>query len=273
MNDNDRWWTNWAPLWDQIENRHFSTFITDKILDQLKSPILVIGAGQGLIVRYLTKKGYNVTGLDINDTMIQTAKEKYQLDLVKGDATNLPFANNEFQSVIISSGVVDYGAEENIIKKILSEAQRVIKSDGKLFTAFYQIVPSVEKMYRKIGVIDQQGNYRMKRIFEIDRLSKKNPLSCIPSIIRWTNKNIFIVLFQWMILGLTLPKELTEERESIFTIIESGNKLGLDPEKLLNNIPDSLPYRTPDEIKSLFQRLNINFQQIDKYPDCVLVTI
>ena len=65
------WWGTWAPFWDHMENQHFSTFVTEDLINEIDSPVLIIGAGMGLIVDFLQKKGYKTTGIDLDETMIK----------------------------------------------------------------------------------------------------------------------------------------------------------------------------------------------------------
>ena len=101
--DLQTWWISWAPYWEHMENRHMSTHLTDKIITYITSPVLVIGAGQGLIVKYLQDKGYICDGLDLEDEMIKQAKKRHNIELIKGDAKELPFKDNSYNTVIISS--------------------------------------------------------------------------------------------------------------------------------------------------------------------------
>jgi ubiquinone/menaquinone biosynthesis C-methylase UbiE len=269
----NHWWSTWAPFWDMIENRHFSTNVTDFIINDIESPILVIGAGQGIIVRYLKEKGFSVTGLDINEDMIRIAREKYNLEIVKGDATSLPFADSSFKSVIISSGVVDYGADEKTIKIIINEAKRVLSNDTNLFVAFYQITPRIEEIYKEIGVIDSNKIYRMKRIFEIDRISKFNPFHCVVPIMKWTHNTFFHIVVYWTKLGLNFPKELKDERKKFENIVKLGKPMGITKEMLLDSVPETIPYRTKEDIEQLIKKLDFNFKKIEKFEDCVVVQV
>ncbi len=269
----DRWWSTWAPIWDHIEDRHFGTRVTETLLDHIKSDVLIVGAGQGLIVRYLNEKGIRAVGLDINPDMVKIAKEKYGLDIIEGDAGNLPFDQGRYGTVIISSGVVDYGADESAITNFINEAKRVCRTGGKIFTAFYRILPPIEKIYRKIGVIDANHTYHMTRIFEINEIAKKNPLRCMPRIREWTGKSRMRVSLEWAIVGLTQPKEFMGERKWINNIFKSGAALGLSRKTLLDSVPDKLPYRTKAQIEELLRRINCPYRDIREFDDCTVVVI
>ncbi len=270
----EHWWSTWAPLWNHIEDRHFSTRVTEALIDRMASDALVIGAGQGIIVRYLEDKGFRALGLDINPQMVRIAKEKYGLDIVEGDAGDLPFENESFTTVIISSGVVDYGADETAIARFIGEARRVCRPGGTVFIAFYKIPPRIEKIYRKIGVIDTGDAYdiyHMSRIFEINEIAEKFPPLCAIPIKKWTGKSMARVNFEWAMVGLTRPKEFMTERKWINRLFSDGEKIGLSKKDLIDSVPDTIPYRTRSQIEELLARINIAFSEIRDFNDCTVV--
>lgn len=269
----DRWWSTWAPVWDHIEDRHFGTKTTGALIGQIRPDVLIVGAGQGLIVRYLKNMGISAVGLDINPQMVKIAKEKHGLDIVEGDAADLPYKDNSFATVIISSGVVDYGADEPAIKTFMQEAVRVCRKGGHVFAAFYRVIEPIEKIYRKIGVIDADDVYHMTRIFEINELAEKNPLLCMKPIQQWTGKGRLRVSIEWAIVGLTQPKEFMTERKWINAVFKSGEELGLSRKALLDCVPDRLPYRTKKRIEALMKTIGINYSEIREFDDCTVVVI
>ncbi len=269
----EKWWSTWAPVWNQIEDRHFGTKTTASLMDNITSDVLVIGAGQGLIVRHLMNKGINATGLDINPEMVKVAKEKYNLDIVEGDAGKLPFKDESYSTVIISSGVVDYGADEAAITVFINEARRVCCRGGKILIAFYKITERIEKIYRKIGVIDSGSNYRMKRIFEINEIAEKFPPLCAIPIQKWTGKSMARVNFEWLIVGMTQPKEFRTERIWINALFKTAREMGLDKKMMIDSVPDSLPYRNTAQVKELMEKLHIGYREIEEYDDSSVVII
>jgi len=269
----DKWWSTWAPVWDHIEDRHFGTTTTELLMDQIKPEVLVIGAGQGLIVRYLKNKGISATGLDINPDMVKVAKDKYDLAIVEGDAGKLPFKDDSYATVIISSGVVDYGADEAAITTFINEAKRVCRRGGKILAAFYKITGRIEKIYKKIGVIDSDSMYRMKRIFEINEIAEKFPPLCAIPIQKWTGKSMARVNFEWLIVGLTQPKEFKTERKWINALFKNARKIGLEKKVMLESVPDSIPYRTTVQVKELMEKIHVGYREIKEYDDSSVVII
>ena len=67
--------------------------------------ILDIGCGTGRHTIELTKRGYNVVGVDLSDSQLERAREKASMDNLqiqfqKQDARNLPFIH-EFDAAIM----------------------------------------------------------------------------------------------------------------------------------------------------------------------------
>ncbi len=268
-----KWWETWAPVWELMENRHMDTEIIENNINEILNPVLIIGAGQGLIVKYLRDKGYIADGIDIEEEMIKYAKMRHHIDIIKADASKLPFNDNSYKTVIISSGVVDYIEDEKLIKKIINEALRITKPNGNIFIAFYQLNNTIEKLYKNIGVIDSNNNLFIKRMFEIEKLVKINVFKPLELIQKWTNKNMYYLLFYWGILGLTFPKELKEDKKKIDSIFEKAKKMNINPQLLYDYIPEKTPYRTYQQIKDLFNRLGVEYESANRYTDCSLVKI
>ncbi len=270
MSKMSNWWSTWAPIWEHFEEQYFDTDITDNIISEISNPVLIIGAGQGLIVKHLRDKGFLVDGIDLEKEMIDIAKKRHSIDIIHADAKNLPFKDRCYKTVIIASGVIDYINDKKLIKKIINEALRVTTANGNIFIAFYQLNKVLEKIYKKIGVIDQNKILHNKRMFVIDKLSKQDPLLCIEPIMKWTNKKYLPTIFYWTKLGLIFPKELKEERSKMEQLFEIAKKTDVDTQKLQNSIPDGVPYREIDNIKTLFNDLGFIYNDIMKYNGCVL---
>ena len=54
------------------------------------SPVLVVGAGQELLVAELQAKGFKCDGVDLSSEMIKHARSRRGLDLIQADASALP---------------------------------------------------------------------------------------------------------------------------------------------------------------------------------------
>ena len=100
---------------------------------QKGSKILDIGTGSGTVPIAFSEMGYDVIGIDRSQEMIEmanmTASERgMSVEYVQDDAENMSFGNNSFDAVHIRDVIWNSYSPE----RILSEANRVLKSDGVL---------------------------------------------------------------------------------------------------------------------------------------------
>lgn len=89
--------------------------------------ILDVGCGTGGNMLLLKEFGA-VTGLDLSDEALKLAKDKNFAQLIKGDATKMPFSNDYFDIV----SVLDTLEHVEDDKSVFKETFRVLKSGGIL---------------------------------------------------------------------------------------------------------------------------------------------
>ena len=122
-------------------------FIESEIAYDKKVKILDIGCGTGRHAIELTKRGYNVTGVDLSDSQLKRAGEKaaeqnLNIKFEKHDARNLPF-KNEFDLVImLCEGAFPLMETDEMNFQILQSAASSLKPNGKLiFTTLNGLFP------------------------------------------------------------------------------------------------------------------------------------
>ena len=92
-----------------------------------------------------------IVGIDVSRDMLRVAKDKIQKNSVKNvklysmDATSTKFKNKCFDKVLIS--LVLHELEETLVEKILKEAARVLKDDGRIIVTEWE--PSCS-LWRKV---------------------------------------------------------------------------------------------------------------------------
>jgi SAM-dependent methyltransferase len=91
-----------------------------------------LGCGSGVFTELLRRRGYRSIGLDISPKLIALGRAKYPgLELIEGDAENLPFESASLDGVLLS-GLVHHFPDP---RRLASEVGRVLKSGGR-FVAF-----------------------------------------------------------------------------------------------------------------------------------------
>ncbi len=108
--------------------------------------ILDLAAGTGASSAAFTAPGVRVVAGDFSNGMLEVGRKRHpELEFVFADATNLPFADNEFDVTTISFGlrnVVD-------VDKALKEMLRVTKPGGRLVVFEFSrvAVPGLRGLY------------------------------------------------------------------------------------------------------------------------------
>jgi 2-polyprenyl-3-methyl-5-hydroxy-6-metoxy-1,4-benzoquinol methylase len=122
-------------------------FIEQEIGCNKSMKILDVGCGTGRHCIELSKRGYNVTGIDLSDSQLARAKEKaakkgLKIDFLKYDARELPF-NDEYDLVImLCEGAFPLMETDEMNYKILKNATKSLTKHGKLiFTTLNGLFP------------------------------------------------------------------------------------------------------------------------------------
>lgn len=189
-------------------------FIEQEIGQNKSLKIIDVGCGTGRHSIELTKRGYNVTGVDLSESQLKRAKEKAQeagltINFQKQDARNLPF-NGEFDlAIMLCEGGFSLMETDEMNFEILKSITKTLKNNGKLiFTTLNGLFPlfhSVSEFYKSA---EKEGQSQCKEcsfdlmtfrdhntaVFEDDSGNKKE-LKCneryyVPSEITWLLKSL-----------------------------------------------------------------------------------
>src|SRR5664279_906803 len=100
MKQTSDFWDALAPHHAAIENNYFDLSSLRRILPELREPVLVVGAGQGLIVAELLKMGMQCDGVDFSSEMLRHARLRRGLSLIQADAKVMPLKNGAYQTIV-----------------------------------------------------------------------------------------------------------------------------------------------------------------------------
>ena len=91
-----------------------------------------LGCGSGVFTELLRRKGFASVGVDISPKLVALGRSKYSgLELIEGDAENLPFDSGSFDGVLLS-GLIHHFPDP---RRLAAEVRRVLKPGGR-FVAF-----------------------------------------------------------------------------------------------------------------------------------------
>jgi 2-polyprenyl-3-methyl-5-hydroxy-6-metoxy-1,4-benzoquinol methylase len=176
--------------------------------------ILDIGCGTGRHSIELTKRGYNVTGVDLSDSQLKRAKEKaneqnLEIDFRKCDARNLPFHQEFDLAIMLCEGAFPLMETDEMNYQILQNCAVSLKRDGKLilttlnglFPLFHSVKDFLAQVSEKDNATYDKNSFDLMtfRDHNITTLSDDSgnmmKLECderyyVPSEISWLLKSI-----------------------------------------------------------------------------------
>jgi ubiquinone/menaquinone biosynthesis C-methylase UbiE len=92
------------------------------------SRVADLGCGSGVFTELLRREGYVSVGIDISPRLIALGRSKYpDLELIEGDAENLPFDSDSLNGVLLS-GLVHHFPDP---RRLIAEVRRVLKPGGR----------------------------------------------------------------------------------------------------------------------------------------------
>lgn len=253
-------WDVLAPHHSSIENNYLEVRSVRHILREMLGPVLVVGAGQGLIVEELRKNGLQCDGVDLSLEMIRYARSLRAIDLVEADARALPFAARSYRTVLYATGVVDFIGDEGLIRRILNEGRRVATPSGRIFVAFYRMSPSLEEFLAGVGLLSNH-TMSLRQVLEMYRMTPGQMLTWVAKradVGRFRAVNM--LLRSWAFSTLQ-EKKASLSMQRIFRNAACANSL-------LNAAPETQPYRNEREIRNLFIRLAIAIKELQTLKSC-----
>lgn len=161
------YFTRHAGEWDELRQLHSSDAQVEKALVEALAEanlgdLLDIGTGTGRIAELLAEDASKVTALDKSLEMLKLARAKLQhlpagkAELVPGDFTDLPFAEAQFDTVVLHQ-VLHFAQEPELV---LQEAARVTRPGGRIaivdFAAHNHEELRTRYAHARLGFADNQ---------------------------------------------------------------------------------------------------------------------
>ena len=127
--------------------RNWRKKVAKLVNSQPGQTILDLAAGTGSSSVVFVREGVRVVAADFSKGMLEEGKRRHpELEFVYADASNLPFADNEFDTVTISFGIRNVEKTEIALAEML----RVLKPGGKLVVCEFSRIPNkaTHSLYR-----------------------------------------------------------------------------------------------------------------------------
>lgn len=265
VNTATAFWDTLSPHHAAIEDNYLDIRSVRRIVHELHEPVLVVGAGQGLILGELRKQGLQCDGVDFSPEMIRYAKSRRGLNLFEADAREMPFTDGSYGTLLYATGVIDFICDEQLIAAILKEGRRIAQPSRSLFVAFYRVSPASEEFLKTTGLL--KNHVLSQR--ECLRMNRLTPAQMVAWVANRTGRGYLATA--GMLLRLTARCSLKEKRLTF--AMQKFFRNMQDPEALINTASETVPYRNEAEIRNLFTRLAIPIKQFQTFISCFMVRI
>jgi SAM-dependent methyltransferase len=269
MTDASPYWSVWAPYWSLIEDNYLDLESLDRLLPTIESPVLVVGAGQGLLVEHLRSKDLVCDGVDLDPLMIEYARKRRGLDLILASGADLPMADDSYGSAIIATGVLDLMDDESLISSILLEALRVTLH-GAVLAAFYGLHPGTERIFRSSGLIDEQGRLHQKLVY---RMATLDLLHLVGTMSRHARVGRLRALLMLARFPLHLNWREFRMSRSLARIFRQARRDLGSSDPLIDASIETVPFRNERDIRDLLSRLDLPVHALHAFGTCHVVQL
>ncbi|MEE2780023.1 MAG: methyltransferase domain-containing protein [Myxococcota bacterium] len=137
MADNRTYYDSFSDHYDVGRERGYHRFLDEAELSVAASrcagrDVLEVGCGTGLILERIAPMARTATGVDLSPGMLERARER-GLEVHEGNATELPFEDGSFDTVVCFKVI----AHVEAVEKALREMARVVRPGGHVVCEFY----------------------------------------------------------------------------------------------------------------------------------------
>lgn len=189
-------------------------FIEKELNGNKDLKILDVGCGTGRHSIELSKRGYNITGIDLSEAMLEKAQKKaiennLKIDFFKYDARNLPFDKDFDLAIMLCEGGFPLMETDEMNFEILKNVAKSLKDNAKfIFTTLNGLFPIFNSIndFHSSNTNDSVAKYKSEtfnlitfRDYNItsfvDDDGKEHKLECneryyIPCEITWLLKSL-----------------------------------------------------------------------------------
>jgi SAM-dependent methyltransferase len=262
----ESYWSAWAPYWSHIEDNYLDLASLDQLMPVIHDPVLVIGAGQGLLVEHLLSRGLTARGVDLDPLMIEYARKRRGLDLVHASGADLPMADATHGTTIIATGVIDLMDDETLIASIIDEARRVTR--GTVLVAFYALHPRTEGLFRSSRLITAEERFCQKLVYEMATL---DPFQLVRTMSRHLQVGWLRALLALARFPLLLSWREFRMSRSLARIFRQARRDLGSTDPLIDAAMETVPFRNAQAISSLCSRLELPIDELHAFPTCHVV--
>ena len=141
--------TFWDDAWNRVSKPHkelpklpYIHEITRKLKKFRVKKVLDLGCGSGWLSIFMSKYGFEITGIDTSKPAVElgktwAAEDSANVTLLVSDLLNLPFEDGSFDAVICNSVLEHFRFDQ--AKIIFNKVHKILTNGGFFFGCFDQV--------------------------------------------------------------------------------------------------------------------------------------
>ncbi len=268
-------WDALSPYESHIENAvGINTGNLGPLIPLIESPVLVVGAGQGLLVEELLRKGFSAEGVDFSPQMVAYAEKRRGIKLVRASADSMPFPDALFKASIVATGVIDFLDSADPIGAIINEVRRVTEARGKIFVASLGMTPQNREWARYLDLLSKDNRLELKKACRM-LLNRRGFVREALAVVRNDPKKSMIGYFIRAVRGYMSTYKWTNAQyraaKGVLRKVKRGELP--DPGFLLDYVPDHAFLRSKEQIHALFSSLNFPPKNFIVCDNCIITQL
>lgn len=139
----------WDTAWRRVSKPHkelprlpYIHEITRKFKKYQVKKVLDLGCGSGWLTIFISKYGFDVTGIDIAKPAIELGKiwakeDNSSVNFLVGDILNLPFKDGTFDAIVCNSVLEHFRLDQAEV--LLEKVHMILKEGGFFFGCFDKV--------------------------------------------------------------------------------------------------------------------------------------
>ena len=197
--------------------------------------------------------------------MLEYARVRRGLTLVRANATAMPFVDGAYETVIIATGVIDFMADSQEIETVMREANRIVSGTGNLFVAFYRFSAAQKRFLTSLGLL-RDDTLHVRSALALHRLG-------FGALVAWVAKTARVSVVRAILLCIGTGLRSTKQERAVALATRKVIAQAGDSAALVEAAPETQPYRDKPTIGRLLEGLSRRIEDWQTSGSCHLVRV
>jgi SAM-dependent methyltransferase len=152
-------WDILSAVWECFENEGLAPDILDASGFNFKAPILLCGAGAGLLCPFFSSMTDQFVAIDQSPMMVRKASAR-GFEIREADIKRTQLDSSSFKSVVVSTGIIDArNMDVCFFDEVVSECKRLLMKGGCLYLFYFCENSDLEYVMKELGLIGIPSNH------------------------------------------------------------------------------------------------------------------